>query len=213
MGHGTLPEVRDGSEDAPGGSGRVGRSFRRYETGGEVLRKVWNGSGDPTRHPGRLGGPYCWFGTGRGTLLEVWKGLGNPWRFRTGWGTLLKVWDGSRDHPIGTGQVGGPSRRSRMGRWTLRGPGRVGGLYRRVRRVERPSRRAGSGWEALPKIQEGLGGLGEVGSLSWRVGRGFHPLPEEWEGLRGPSRGMGGVRRSFGRAEWGQEALPEGREG
>ena len=36
-----------------------------------------------------------------------------------GWGTLKVIWDGTRDPPKGLKRVGGSSRRSRTGRWTL----------------------------------------------------------------------------------------------
>ena len=66
---------------------------------------------------------------------------------------------------------------------------------------------------ALPNIQEGSGGPGDVGSLSWRVGRGCESLSEGREGSKGPSRGLGGVGRPSKKAVKGQEALPEGWEG
>ena len=42
---------------------------------------------------------------------------------------------------------------------------------RRAKRIGRPSRRVGKGWEALPKSQVGLGGPGEVGMPCRRDGR------------------------------------------
>ena len=45
---GSLGEVRPGSEDSPGGYGRVGVQSGRFETGRGSLGEVWDGSGDPS---------------------------------------------------------------------------------------------------------------------------------------------------------------------
>ena len=89
-----------------------------------------------------------------------------------------------------------------------------------VGRVERPYRRVGRDWEALPKIQERSGELGEVGSLSWRAGRGqkFLPecrvsLPKCREGSGGLPAGPGGVGRPSQMARRSREALSDGWEG
>ena len=79
------------------------------------------------------------------------------------------------------------------------------------------------GWDALPKIREGLGGPGEVESpflrpggvrrSYWRAGRGLEALPLGQEGYGSPLGGLGMVGRPSQRAGRSREALPEGWEG
>ena len=116
----TLEEVRDGSGDPRGGSGRVGgpswrfgtvrRTLGRSETGLVTLQKfgtvrwtileVRDEPGDPRGGPGRFVGPSGKSGTLRWTLTEVR--------------------DGSLDPQGSLGRFDGPSRRSGTVRWTLR---------------------------------------------------------------------------------------------
>ena len=167
---------------------------------------------------GRKTCPFGWLGDWKLSQKD-WKESGVP---SGGWEGLEGVgrpYQRAGRGLVGPGELGNLSQRDGRGRKAFpEGRERLGGPPGGPRGVRRPSERAGRGWEALPKIHEGSGGLGEVGSLSWRVERGFESLPEEREGLRGPSRGMGGVRRSFGRAEWGREGRvgsggPPGRPG
>ena len=123
MGRRTHSEVRDGSEDPPGGSGRV-----RGPTQG-----IWDGSEDLPGSPGWVGGPIRWFRMDRGTLPEVRDGsgdshvglrrIGDPqgglvwvggpsWRSGTGLGTLRVVRDRPGDRLGGLGRVKRSFRRS-----------------------------------------------------------------------------------------------------
>ena len=80
--------------------GWVGRSFGRFETGEDALRKVLDRLGDPPKDLGRVDGPSR--------------------RSGAGWGTLPEVRDGSGDPPKGPGWVWGPSRWFETGREVLR---------------------------------------------------------------------------------------------
>ena len=61
------------------------------------------------------------------------------------------------------------------------------------------------GQEALPESQERLGGPGEVRRLSWRAGRGWEALPEDWEGSGGYPGGLGKVGSPSQMARRGRE--------
>ena len=77
------------------------------------------------------------------------------------------------------------------------------------------------GWDALPKIREGLGGPGEVESpflrpggvrrSYWRAGRGLEALPLGQEGYGSPLGGLGMVGRPSQRA--GRSRRPSRRAG
>ena len=46
---------------------------------------------------------------------------------------------------------------------------------------------------------------------SWRAGRGWEALPEDWEWSGGPAKGPGVVGRPTQRVGTGREAITEGR--
>ena len=152
----TLGEVRNGSQDPKGGSGRV--------KGASVRSGMGQG---PFRGPGRVEGPSGRSGTGRGALR----------RSRTGSETLPEVQDGSEDHRKFVGQAG---KVRDMLRDPQKGPGRVGGpssrfgpghgALREVRdgsrgpreglgRVMGPSGRSGIGWGNLGEVRDRSGDL------------------------------------------------------
>ena len=110
MGPGTLPEVRDGSENHRRVPGRVVGPSRRSEMG----------LGDPPEGPRWVGGPSRRSKTGPGTLPEVRDGLGDPPEGpgRVG-GTLLEVRDGSGDSRGGSRWVERQSGKSGTGRSTV----------------------------------------------------------------------------------------------
>ena len=171
--------------------------------GGSLLRSVWGREG-PSEGPGEAG-------RGRNAPLDVREGsVGpsvGPGGFQEG---LPEVWEGSVRAPGGLGGVCKGPRRSRRGCkappeflvWSggppevpegsggpLRSPGGVG----RGRKAPPeflvwsggPPGRFGSGWEVPPEVREESGGP-----------------PEVWEGLGGPTGGLGVV--------WGSPEGPEG---
>ena len=92
---GTLPKVRDGSEDPQRDPRRVREHSRRYGTGQGTHVEVRDGSRYRQGGPGQVGGPSG--------------------RFETGWETLSEV----LDPPEGLRWVRGPTQISGTGRGTL----------------------------------------------------------------------------------------------
>ena len=65
---GTFSEVRDWSEDPPGGLRRVGVPLGRFATGWWTLPNFRDGLGEIFRSPERVGGPFWRSWTGQRTL-------------------------------------------------------------------------------------------------------------------------------------------------
>ena len=157
MNRGTLRKVQDGWGTPRGGPGRVRGPSRRSGKGCSTLGEVRDGSGYPQGGPVRVGEHSRIFGTGRGTLVEARNGLGD----------LLG----------GLGQVVGLSGMSETSRWTLGGPGRVGGpslksgrvgdpqgFFRHFRGLsERSGRGRGTQRDFLDESGDPWGGPGRVG--------------------------------------------------
>ena len=127
MGRGTLGEVRDGSGDPRGCSGRVW-----------TIPAARDGSGDPQGGPGRVGGISMRSGTGWGTLSEARDRSGN----------FVEVCNGPRDSRGGPVRVEQPSGIFGTGQGTLEGVlGQVGGT----------SLRSGTGRRTLQEVRNTLG--------------------------------------------------------
>ena len=133
-----------------------------------MARKSWEAL---QKGVGGVGRPSQRDGMGRQALVEVWEWLGGPsggsgsigrpiWRDVRGREDLSKGLEGSVGSSEGSGQVGGPEEVGRCSRkdqlWSAISPGEPGG-------IGRPSRRAGTGQEAI--LEGWYGREGQEGSV------------------------------------------------
>ena len=183
---------------------------------------VRNRSGGPLECEERSGGPSGVCDRSGDPFRDLGRVEGYFGRCETGAEIIRKVWDGSRDPPGGPGWVVGPSRwfgTDREVLWNVRngrevlpgsvtGRGTLSGIWdgwrgtlEGVRRVLRSSGRSGTGRETLLEVRDGSG---DPPGCSW-TGRGTIKEVQDWS--RDPPKGLGRVRRSFGRSKIGREVL------
>ena len=189
----------------PGGPGWVDRPSRWARRGQdalpqgggkcrEAILEVREWLGGPPRGPGGVGTP-SWRNVRSPPGGCPQGGPGGFRKDRRCREALSVGWEGFGGPPKGLGGVAMPIQRARV----------VGIPTKRPRGAGSPFWRAGKGRESLQESQEGFGGLGEVGSLSWGLEgvtspsqtarMGWEALQVCQDGSRVLPGGLGVVRR------------------